>query len=202
MLWKKMTKQFAACAMACAVGVGMTGCETYGQGAGLGAGVGAAAGAIIGHQSGHALEGAAIGAALGGLTGLVAHDIKARKQREAAETAQEYNYEPAQGEMLRYEGAEVIPNAARPDEMIQSSVTYALLGAGAGVQVQEARVLMRGSEQIAELSNQSFTRTDGTWRSTQDFRLPNNLTRGNYTIETRVRTAKSSVSGRANFYVD
>lgn len=195
-------RRLVAVATGVALAVAFTGCETYGEGAGLGAGIGATAGAIIGHQSGHALEGAAIGAALGGLTGLVAHDIKARKQKEAAETAQEYHYEPQQGEMLRYEGSEVLPATVRPGEMIQGSVTYALLGAAQGVDVQEARVLLRGSEQIAELSNQRFTRTDGTWNSTQEFRLPGNLQRGNYTLETRVRTNQSSVSGRANFYVE
>lgn len=185
-----------------ALSLSIAGCETYGQGAGLGAAIGAGAGAIIGHQSGHALEGAAIGAALGGLAGVVAHDIKVNRQRDAAETAQSYNYQPAQGEVLRFEGAEVLPASVRPGEMIQGRITYALLGTGAGVQVREARLLMRGSETIAELSNQTFTRTDSTWASTQDFRLPSNLAPGVYTLETRVQTAQSSISGRAQFLVE
>ena len=76
----------------------LVGCETYGQGAGLGAALGAGAGAIIGHQSGHALEGAAIGALVGTAAGLIAHDIKARKQKSREQTVQEYNYQPSQGE--------------------------------------------------------------------------------------------------------
>ena len=195
-------KQAVGLSVAAALSISLVGCETYGQGAGLGAAIGAGAGAIIGHQSGNALEGAAIGAALGGLAGVVAHDIKARKQREAQETATAYNYQPTQGELLRYEGAEVLPSSVRRGEMIQGRVTYALLGTGAGVQVRESRVLMQGDRQIAELSNQNFTRTDGTWASTQDFRLPSNLSPGVYVLDTRVQTNQSSISGRANFVVE
>lgn len=196
--WLKLT----SLGMACALGFSLNGCQSYGEAAGLGAAVGAVGGAIIGHQSGHALEGAAVGAALGGATGAVAHKIKSNRQREAAETAVAYNYQPAQGEMLRFEGAQVMPKNARPGDMIEGRVQYALLGAGAGVQVQESRLLIRNGQVIAELSSESLTRTDGTWSSSQSFRLPNNQGPGVYTLETRVRTAKSSISGQDNFVVD
>ena len=64
------------------LGITLSGCQTYGEAAGLGAGAGALAGGIIGHQSGHAIEGALIGAAVGGAAGLIAHDIKARRERD------------------------------------------------------------------------------------------------------------------------
>ncbi len=177
------------------------GCQTYGEAAGLGAGVGAVTGAIIGNQSGNALAGAAIGAVAGGVVGLIAHDIKARKDKSQQETAQAHNYQPQQGEMLSLDRTEVMPNPVRPGEMFTGSVTYALLGVGGGVQVTESRQLLRGDQVIADVSSQSFTRADGTWVSTQEIRMPSDSRPGQYTLVTSVRTAKSAISGRAQFAV-
>ncbi len=195
--WMKMV----SCGLVVCMALTLVGCETYGQGAGLGAALGAGAGAIIGHQSGHALEGAAIGALAGTVAGLIAHDIKARKQKSREQTVQEYNYQPAQGEMMTFERAEVLPPTVRPGEMVSSTIQYALLGTGGGVEVNESRILMRGDKVISEVSSQSFTRDDGTWVSEQQFRLPGNQQPGQYTVMTKVRTAKSAVSGQASFIV-
>lgn len=198
---KKVTTILAASVVA-VNGLMLTGCETAG-GSGLsGAAIGAGIGAIIGNQSGHAGEGALIGAAAGGLTGLIVHDARARKQREARETAVEYDYQPAQGEMLTFEEATVLPSAIERGNMAEASIQYALLGASAGVEVVETRSLKRGSEVIAELSSKSYTRNDGTWVSSQQFRVSERLTPGTYTIVQTVRTAKSSISGTANFLVE
>ncbi|MCX8064789.1 MAG: glycine zipper family protein [Candidatus Hydrogenedentes bacterium] len=178
------------------------GCQTYGEAAGLGAAVGSVAGAVIGHQSGHALEGAAVGAVLGGLAGLVAHDIKVRQAKSAQQTAAEYNYQASQGEKLLFERAEVLPPTTTPGNMIESTIQYALLGTGSGVQVTESRTLVKGNQVIAELSTSTMTRTDGTWVSSQQFRLPPNLTPGEYSILTRVTTRLSSISGSASFIVN
>jgi len=195
-------KRIATVCIALAMAVGMSGCETTGGAAGAGAGIGALAGAVIGHQSGHALEGAAIGAAVGAASGAVAHKIRSNRARDAQETAAQYNYEPAQGETLRFEGAEVFPATTRPGEMIESQIQYALLGTGGGVQVTETRRMLQDGRLIAELSSEGFTRGDGTWVSSQNFRLPNNQAPGGYQIETEVRTAKSRISGRANVFVE
>lgn len=178
------------------------GCQTYGEAAGLGAALGGATGAIIGHQSGHTLEGAAIGAVLGGIAGLVAHDIKAQKAKSAQQTATEYNYQPSQGERLSFERAEVLPNVVTPGNMIEATIQYALLGTGSGTSVTETRSLLRGEQLIADLSSSTFNRNDGTWVSSQQFRLPPNLSPGQYTILFRVSTKLSSISGRANFVVN
>jgi hypothetical protein len=184
-------------------GMGGVGCQTYGEAGGLGAALGGAAGAVIGHQSGHALEGAAIGAAVGGATGLIAHKVKVNKQRNREETLAAYQYDPEQGEALRFEGAENQPNVVRPGEMFESGVTYALMGTrGQGVEVSESRTLMRGDRVIAELATNTYTRDDGTYVSDQNFRLPNNQAPGEYSILTKVRTARSSISGRAPLIVE
>ncbi|MFP4501894.1 MAG: YMGG-like glycine zipper-containing protein [Candidatus Hydrogenedentota bacterium] len=182
--------------------VTFVGCETYGQSAGLGAALGAGTGAVIGHQSGHAGEGAAIGAALGGLTGLVVHDVKARRARSAKETAADYEYAPDQGEKLQLEDVRVSPKSTRPGTMVSAEVQYALLGTGGGVQVRERRNLLKQGQLLRELSSETFTRADGTWVSSQDFRLPNDLDPGAYTVQVRVETAQSAISGMTNFTVE
>lgn len=185
------------------VTVGAVGCQSYGEAGGLGAALGGAAGAVIGHQSGHALEGAAIGAAIGGATGLIAHKVKVNKQRNREETLAAYQYDPAQGESLKFEGAENLPNVVRPGEMFESNVTYALMGTrDQGVEVSESRTLMRGDRVIADLATNTYIRDDGTYVSNQSFRLPNNQAPGEYTIVTKVRTAKSAISGRAPIIVE
>ena len=188
--------------LACSVLVMMSGCQTYGEAAGLGAGAGALAGGIIGHQTGRAVEGAIIGGLVGGAAGLIVHDIKARRMRSRAETEAAYaNYTPAQGEMLTLERSEVLPGTARPGEMAEASIQYALLGTGSGVQVSEQRSLMRGDRMIADVSTHNFSRDDGTWVSSQPFRIPSNLEPGAYTIVTTVRTARSAISAQAGFNV-
>ncbi len=178
------------------------GCQTYGEAGALGAALGAGAGAIIGHQSGHAGEGALIGAALGGVTGLIAHDIKARKQKDRAATATEYDYQPSQGEMLTLENAQALPSTVRRGNLIESSIQYALLGTGGGTQVTETRELRRGEEVIAEVSSKTFTRDDGTWVSTQQFKIPANVQPGTYKVKQVVRTAISRISSVTQFRVE
>lgn len=186
----------------CSIIIQGSGCQTYGEAGGLGTALGAATGAIIGNQSGHAGEGAIIGGVLGGIAGLVAHDIKAQKAKSAQETAQQYNYQPSQGERLTFERAEVLPNVVTPGNTIETTIQYALLGTGSGTTVTETRSLLRGDQLVSDLSTSSFNRNDGTWVSSQEFRLPNNLSPGQYTILFRVSTNLSSISGRANFVVD
>ncbi len=180
--------------------LGVVGCQTYGEAAGLGGVLGAGTGALIGGRH-HAVEGALIGGALGAVTGLIVHDIKVKQARSREQTAQVYNYQPAQGEMLTLERAEVLPPSVHPGEEISSTIQYALLGTGPGTQVGEQRTLMQGDRTVADISTQNFTRQDGTWVSTLPFRLPGNLQPGQYSLVTTVRTARSAISGRANFSV-
>jgi uncharacterized protein YcfJ len=180
----------------------MVGCQTYGEAGGLGAALGAGTGAIIGHQSGHAGEGALIGGVLGGLTGLVAHDIKAQKQRDRAQTAAQYKYQSTQGEMLTLENAQVLPSSVRPGNLVEASMQYALLGTGGGTKVTETRTLKRGDEVIAEVSSKTFTRDDGTWVSTQQFKIPENVVPDMYTVVQVVQTAQSRISGSAQVMVE
>jgi hypothetical protein len=179
----------------------MTGCQTAGGSAAAGGGIGAGLGAIIGHQSGHAGEGALIGLGVGALTGLIVHDVKARRQRTAQETAQQYEYTPAQGQRLTFEHARVEPYRTYRGERVEATAQFALLGAGPGVQLTESWILRDDRQEIAQLSSYTQTREDGTWVSTLPFRVPENLAPGNYYIAYHAQTSQAGISGRADFVV-
>lgn len=183
----------------------LTGCETTGESAGLGAVLGATAGAIIGNQSGSQGEGAVIGAILGATAGAITKDIQdtnATKSRSAEETVIEYNYTPSQGESLRFENASLDPISVVRGEWTSVLMQYALLGSGAGKQVTETRVIKKDGEIVAQISSESFTRNDGTWVSSQEFRVPENWEVGQYTVEQSAKTHQSMISGTAKFWVE
>jgi len=176
----------------------LSGCQSYGQAAGLGAAIGAGTGALVSHDSG---TGAIVGGVVGALAGLVAHDVKARKARDAQATAAEYNYTPTQGEVMSMESSAALPSAVLPGNMVEGTMQYALLGTGSeGVDVVETRQLIHNGQVIGE-SSQTVRRTDGTWVSTQQFKLPNNAPAGSYRIAQTVQSARSRVTASNSFSV-
>lgn len=196
-------KTFAVAALALAVVVILAmGCQTVPRGAGLGGALGAGTGAIIGAQSGHAGEGAAIGAVVGAATGAIASDIRARRTKTAQETAQTYDYQPSQGEVLKLESVSVLPSQVKRGDMVEASIQYALLGTGQeGVAVRESRTLMQGGQVVAEIGTKSFTRQDGTWVSVAQFKALDNLELGEVSVQQVIETNQSRISGTAKFTV-
>ena len=85
---------------------------------------------------------------------------------------------------------------------VADALQYALLGSGAGKQVTETRVIKKDGEIIAQISSEVFTRNDGTWISSQEFRIPENWDVGQYTLEQIAKTNKSTISGTAKFFVE
>lgn len=191
-------------ALACCLALALTGCQTYAGSAATGAVAGGVIGGIIGNQSGNAAEGAAIGAVIGGVGGLIVKDIKVRRQRNKAETETQYEgvYNDTEGEFLQLEDTAVLPSRVQQGNMADTSITYALLGTPPeGVQVRESRTLRQGDRVLNEISTKSFTRTDGTWVSSQEFRVPQNLAPGEYAIATNVVTPQSQISALEPFTV-
>ena len=191
----KMYKSICLITIALTLSIVVSGCQTYGEAGALGAALGAGAGAIIGHQSGHAGEGAIIGAVLGGATGLIAHDIKARKAKERQATEETYNYQPSEGERLEFEEADVFPKEVSPGDTVGCSLRYAIMGTSSqGVEVREKRTLMRGNQVIFEVSSKNFNRTDGTWESEQQFKLPRSIKNGQYRVVQSAQTNSNRIS--------
>lgn len=186
--------------LAC-VALAGAGCQSYGGSAAAGAATGAGAGAIIGHQSGNQGEGALIGAVLGGLTGLIAHDIKAQKTRDAKQTADAIGYEASQGEVLQLEDAQIQPSNVRPGSRAEATIQYALLGVPNNTSVMEQRIIEQNGQVVAMLSTKNFTRSAGTWVSTLPFDVPRDLAPGEYTLMQIVKTQRSQVSRALTFRV-
>ncbi len=190
-------------AVLCCVALVASGCQSVGRGAGLGSVIGGTAGAIIGHQSGHGWEGAAIGALAGAATGAIASDIRIRRAKSRQETAATYNYTPSQGEVLKFEETSVLPSQVKAGNMVEASIQYALLGSGeSGTSLTEARTIKKGGEVIAEIGTKNFTRTDGTWVSATQFKVPGNFEPGDYSMVQVIQTAQGSrILGTAKFTV-
>jgi hypothetical protein len=182
----------------------LTGCASNREAGGLGAVIGGVAGAVIGHQSGRGAEGAVIGAAIGGLSGLAIRDVKetnARKRADAATTAQQYNYRPAEGLSLSFEDGTISPGTVPRGTFVEASMQYALLGSGVGKQITETRIIKKDDEVVSQISSKKFTRNDGTWVSNQQFKVPDSWTPGEYVLEQTVETIDSTVFGTTRFYV-
>jgi len=183
-------------------GLILAGCETAGGSAGAGALLGGLAGGIIGNQSGHAWEGAAIGAVVGGLAGLIVHDIKTRRVRDAQQTAQDYSYTPDQGFKMDLRKMAVSPGSVKQGGTVTSTVEYATLGAGqSGVNVDESCVLKKDGEVVATLSEKKVTRTDGTWENVLEFEVPSDAAPGQYVIAQDLKAKDLSRSSQMGFNV-
>jgi len=203
-----MIRKLGAAALVVTLAVGTTGCETTGESAGLGALIGAGAGAAIGGIAGDgkgAAIGAAVGAGLGAATGAVVHDVrKSRAERVVTpeQTAQTYNYQPSSGQSMVFEDSGVDPAVARPGEFVTVRMQYALLGAPNGVTITERRNILKNDQVISQISSEDHERNDGTWVSTQEFRVPSSWGPGEYTIEQIVSSSRHTVTGRCRLIVD
>jgi hypothetical protein len=202
------TRTFGALLLASALVVGMTGCETTGESAGLGALIGAGAGAAIGGIAGGgkgAAIGAAVGAGVGAAGGAIAHDVReSRAERIAtpAQTAQTYSYQPSAGQSMVFEDARVQPAVARRGEFVDVRMQYALLGAPDGVTITERRIVLKSDQVVSQISAEEHIRNDGTWVSSQEFRIPDSWGPGEYIIEQTVSTSRLTVSGRVRLIVN
>jgi uncharacterized protein YcfJ len=203
-----MTQKLGALALAALTVTGLSGCQTTGESAGLGALIGAGAGAIIGGAAGDgkgAAIGAAVGAAAGAATGAIVHDVReSRAERVVTpeQTAQTYNYQPSAGQSMVFEDASVQPAIARPGEFVELRMQYALLGAPSGATITERRIVLQNDRVVSQISAEEHIRNDGTWVSTQEFRVPNSWDPGEYIIEQTVSSSRLTVSGRVRLMVN
>ena len=79
---------------------------------------------------------------------------------------------------------------------------YALLGAPNGTNLTERRTILLNDKIVSEVSAEEHTRNDGTWVSTQEFKVSENWAPGDYVIEQTVQGPRLTVSGRARFRVE
>jgi hypothetical protein len=95
----------------------------------------------------------------------------------------------------------VQPQTVQRGGAVQTSMEYALLGGSSPVQVTETRVLQQNGRVLQVLSQEAFSRTAGTWLSEFDFRVPQNLPAGTYTLVQQVQVGQAVSSRQTNFRV-
>lgn len=174
-----------------------------GFGAITGAGAGALLGGIIGGGGKEALIGAAVGAAVGALAGAIIGNYMDRQERNAMQTAQYYDYRPAQGPVVRVEDVRVEPEVivrGRPARLV---MTYAILEPDANrpVPVVERRQIMSGSEMLKEIGPKTVDRVPGTYYSEQEVTFPKKLPQGSYAMKGVVEAGGKTGEHEAYFKV-
>jgi len=187
---------------------GITGCASISEehkgaatGAGIGAATGVVAGALLGASGAKtemAILGGLVGALAGGLIGHYAYDQKRAKE----ETARKYKYKSSQGQLLRIEDASVVPVMVKPGKTIEIKVTYAVLGAAPGseLDITEAREI-RYKGEVYGKPQVKMTRADGTYTSSIPITLPDDAKRGKYSVLVTVKAPKASASKEVTFTV-
>ena len=183
----------------------MVGCESIPQehkGAAAGAGIGAAAGTlggiVFGQGVGAAVAGGLIGALVGGVIGHYAYD----KQKTQDQTAKEYNYKPASGEMVTIESANASPATVAPGGKVDMNVRYAVLTPDpkAVVNVQEVREIRHNGALVGR-PTVNVQREGGTYSSDIPLTLPADAKKGVYTVLTTVTISQASDSRETSFTV-
>lgn len=169
------------------------------KGAAVGAGLGAAAGVLLGGDTEGRIVGGLIGALVGGAIGHYAYD----KPRSASETADTYNYSPAQGTIVTVEDAEMDPDKVRPGEVVEMKATYAVLtpSPDMGIDITEVREITHNGEILGEPRIQ-VTRDSGTYTSTVPLRLPSDAEKGTYVVTTKIESSLASDSRQSRFIVE
>lgn len=183
----------------------LMGCETVmtehkgaAVGAGAGAATGAVAGAVIGKGAGAAIIGGLIGGLIGGAIGHYAYD----KPRTKEQTAKTYNYQPSQGTILTIENASTSPQIARPGDVVNLNMTYAVLNPSpnAETNITEIREITHNNQLVGN-PEVRVVRTDGTYNSTIPLRLPPNAGKGDYKVRTIVQSSNAKDTREIHFTV-
>jgi len=170
-------------------------------GAGIGAVTGAVAGTLLGAKGAKtemAILGGLAGALAGGAIGHYAYDQKRTKD----ETAKKYNYNSSQGNLIRIEDFSVVPATAGPGDTIELKMTYALLGVGAGKEVNISEIReIRYEGEIFGKPQVNVSRADGTYVGTIPVTLPNDAKKGKYNVITTVQSPYASDSKETSFQI-
>lgn len=155
-----------------------------------GAGIGALAGAVLGGVAGGNEKSVLVGTALGAVAGaIIAHyqDTQTATRAEA-----ERKYGAVKQDKLEIDSSTLTPAVATPGEKVESAVQYTILAANDARQIKltETRTLVSDKDSV-QLSSREVTRAQGSHTSTMKFTLPQDITKGNYTLVTTLSEGKS-----------
>lgn len=167
----------------------------------IGAGTGGLLGAIVAKRN--PLVGAAVGAAIGALAGMAIGYYIDKKEKDAAQTAEELNYRPSQGTVVRVEDVRMEPETVRGGDSSKLVVTYALADSDPNrtMQVRETRQIWSGDRQLKQIGPVTRNRNTGTYVTEQEVTFPKNLPEATYTLRGTVEVAGKASTKKSNFQV-
>jgi hypothetical protein len=212
---EKMTRKLLAMALVVVFAVSLAGCATEsgyyspersaGAGALGGAATGAAIGSIIGAATGSAATGAWIGAAAGGVLGGVGGYLYAEHRnseiRSSQAAAQAYNYQ-GQGNVVSVDSATASPSTVRPGQQVNLGMNYTILTPGnTPVSLTLMREIRFNGQMVGSPYQTTVTNSNGTYTDNVAYGLPNNATRGTYTVTSRVMSSYGTSQRDAYFTV-
>jgi hypothetical protein len=211
-----MTRKFMAMALAIVLTASLVGCQTesgyYSPGGSAAAGglggaaTGAAIGSIIGAATGSPATGAWVGAAAGGLLGTVGGYLYAEHRNSEIQSsqaaAQSYNYTPQQGNVVAIDSVDASPSAVAPGQQVNLGVNYTILTpSNVPVSINLVREVRFGGQILGQPYQTTVSNANGTFSDSVAYTLPNNATRGTYTVTTRVMSSYGNSQKDAFFTV-
>lgn len=184
-----MKKVIATTLIVSMCGLQLTGCAGMSS-TEKGAGIGALAGAVLGAATGGNTKSVLIGAALGAAAGAIIARYQDKQTATRAEAERKYG--AVKQDKLVIDTSSLTPTDVRPGDKVESAVQYTALAANAAQQIKltETRTLVSDKESV-QLASREVTRPQGSHTSTMKFTLPQDITKGNYTLVTTVSDGKS-----------
>jgi len=157
-----------------------------------GAGVGAVGGAIVGGLA-EGERGAFVGALVGALAGGAIGAYLDHRDSSAAETSEDFGYEPGEGIRVEVVSVRALPATVSPGDEVRLRVTYALMAPSptANVEVREVRRVNFAGDTVAEITR-TIMRTPGTYTSTVPLTLPGGAASGSYKVKITVSAGGES----------
>lgn len=184
-----MKKVIATTLIVSMCGLQLTGCAEMSS-TEKGAGIGALAGAVLGAATGGNTKSVLIGAALGAAAGAIIAHYQDKQTATRAEAERKYG--AVKQDKLVIDTSSLTPADVSPGDKVESAVQYTALAANESQQIKltETRTLVNDKESV-QLASREVTRTQGSHTSTMKFTLPQDITKGNYTLVTTVSDGKS-----------
>jgi len=167
----------------------------------IGAGVGALAGAAVGGAY-KGRRGAIVGGLLGALAGGAIGAYLDHRDRTAAQTYQQHQYQPTQGVRIEVIGVDANPSTVAPGSQVTLLATYAVMAPDPQQQIQitETRLVTFNGQLVANPAN-TVIRTPGTYTSQVPVTLPAGAPAGQYELTVTVAGAGQQGQLTSNFAV-
>lgn len=171
-----------------------------------GAAAGAAIGSVIGAATGSPATGAWVGAATGAIAGGVGGALYARhmnqQMRNRQTAAQQYNYTPSRGVLVDVSQAAAMPDAVRPGQSVDMSMTYTVLNPdNTPTKVTLYREVRLNGQTVGQPNTVQVMNQNGTFQDRVAFTVPPVAGPGLYTVSNRVLTDYGGAERTSSFTV-